>query len=182
LWLFCFVCFSWAFGAFSIITHIVPHTTDLGISDSTAAGILGIIGGAGFVGRIAIGTIGDRFGARQAYLFSLFLLTIAFVILFFTKEMWLFYLMGITLGLGFGGVCALYGSMVVDLFGLKSHGVILGIAVACDAFGGAVGSVTAGAIFDVTGSYFWHIWICLILVILGFILISILKLPHYSDG
>lgn len=181
LWVFCLICFSWAFGVFSMSIHIVPHATDLGVTPATAASILGIIGGAGFAGRIIVGAVADRVGTRPAYMVSLLLLAGAFSLLVIASEVWAFYLFGVMLGIGFGGVVAMYGSMIADLFGLNSHGVILGLAVSCDALGAAVGSVVAGEIFDVTTSYLLHIWICLALSLLALILVFILT-PALKRG
>jgi nitrate/nitrite transporter NarK len=42
-------------------------------------------------------------------------------------------------------------------------------------FGGALGPVMAGYVFDVTGGYAGAIWICTVISVLGFVLISLLK-------
>jgi MFS family permease len=47
---------------FMPMVHIVPVAIDLGISHFRAAMTISVIGFAGFVGRLAIGTISDRFG------------------------------------------------------------------------------------------------------------------------
>jgi cyanate permease len=42
-------------------------------------------------------------------------------------------------------------------------------------FGGALGPVMAGYVFDITGGYGGAIWICTLISVLGFVLISWLK-------
>jgi len=42
-------------------------------------------------------------------------------------------------------------------------------------FGGALGPVMAGYVFDITGRYAGAIWICTLISLLGFVLITLLK-------
>jgi nitrate/nitrite transporter NarK len=42
-------------------------------------------------------------------------------------------------------------------------------------FGGALGPVMAGHVFDVTGGYAGAMWICTLVSLLGFVLIALLK-------
>jgi len=65
--------------------------------------------------------------------------------------------------------------LVAELFGLTSHGVILGCLMICAEGGSAIGPVVAGHIFDVTGSYSLAFLIYAIIGVTGLIMILLLK-------
>jgi len=69
------------------------------------------------------------------------------------KEVWMLYLFAAIFGLGFGGGASSESPLVARLFGLSSHGLILGIVGLGFTSGAAVGPFLAGYIFDVNGSY-----------------------------
>ncbi len=83
-------------------------------------------------------------------------------------------------GLAHGGLQALFSPMVAQLFGLSSHGVILGTANLAGSIGAASGSFIAGFIFDVTGSYQVAFLILTALGVTGVILSVRLTLPVKS--
>ena len=43
--------------------------------------------------------------------------------------------------------------IVANIFGMRSHGTILGLVFFCDTIGGATGPFLAGYLFDVTRNY-----------------------------
>ena len=65
--------------------------------------------------------------------------------------------------------------MVAELFGLRAHGVILGMTIFCGMVGGAVGPLVAGMIFDVTGSYQLAFLILAGIIVITLILTSLLR-------
>ena len=69
-------------------------------------------------------------------------------------------------------------ALVAELFGLSSHGLILGVLVCGYAIGGAVGPLVAGYIFDVTYSYQLAFLVCAALSISSVILASLLRPTH----
>ena len=58
----------------------------------------------------------------------------ALLLLRSAKELWMFYLFAVLFGLSWGGGAALHSPITAELFGLRSHGAILGIVV----FAGAI--------------------------------------------
>ncbi len=172
---------SFSFCAATIMVHIVIHATGLGIPALSAANILAIIGGGSIAGRVIIGSVADRIGNRLALIICFILLAIALVWLMVIKEVLMFYLFAAIFGLGYGGVEALKSPMTADLFGLRSHGVILGVTFLGDCIGGVVGPVLAGGIFDVTGSYKPAFLVCISASVLALMLTSLLR-PTNSEG
>ncbi len=159
----------------TVMVHIVPHATDLGISVMIAANILAIIGGLNIVGRIGIGSVSDRAGRKSSLIIGFVLFLVALLWLQLARELWMLYLFAIIFGFGMGGVVALQSPVAAELFGLRAHGAILGAVVFGTATGGAIGSLLAGRIFDITGGYYLAFLVCAVLAIVGLILVWLLK-------
>jgi MFS family permease len=149
-----FVAF-FGFGGFmqAIMVHIVPHTSDLGISATTAATILTIIGGLGIPGRMILGVASDRIKKRTVLIISFAMTTVTLAWLLVANQMWMFYLFAIGFGLFHGGIVVIQAPLVADLFGLRAHGTNLGIVGLAYSIGAAAITVLSGYLFDITGSY-----------------------------
>jgi len=174
-WAICAAYLTILFCVQTIMIHIAPYTVDLGISATNAANVLGTIGGVSIVGRLVMGYAGDRNGNKPAMSICFLILVLALSWLQFAKELWMLYLFAIIYGVTHGGFFALISPMVAELFGTGSHGTILGIVIFIGAIGGTIGSVLAGYIFDITGSYQLAFLICAGVSAIGLILSLLLK-------
>ncbi len=174
--LFCF-----GFCIQTIIVHIVLHATELGISATIAATILTIIGMGSIAGRIMMGGAGDRIGNKLALIVCFILMAVAMFWLLGAKEVGMFYLFAIIFGFAYGGIAALQSPIVAELFGLGSHGAILGSITSITTVGCSIGPVLAGGIFDITGSYNQAFLICATIAVIAIIL-SLLLRPTSSKG
>jgi len=170
------------FLAFTIMVHIVLHAIGLGISATSAATVLSIMGMLSIGGRVMLGGAGDRIGYKQALIIGFGLMSVAFFELIIAKELWMLYLFTAIFGFGFGGSDTLFTPMTAKLFGLVSLGVISGALVFGFTIGGAIGPVLAGYIFDVTGSYQLAFLICIAVSIIGIILVLLLKPISSEEG
>ncbi len=174
-WTICFTFLATMFGLLMIMVHIVPHVTDIGISSTTAAGILSAIGGISMVGRFVTGVAIDRIGNRLSMIICLILLILALLWLQLAGELWMFYLFAVVYGFGHGGLFTVISPIVAEYFGIRSHGVLFGIVFCSAMVGGAIGPVIAGHIFDTTGSYSLAFWICTSVGALALVLILTLR-------
>jgi len=174
-WLFCAMLFCCWFSFMIVFAHIVIHAIGLGISAASAANILAIIGMGSIAGRIMMGGVADRIGNKSALITGFILLSVALAWLMVAKEMWIFYLFAVIFGFAYGAVATLESPIVAELFGLSSHGVIFGAIFFSDSVGGAVGTVVAGRIFDIIGSYQPAFLVCAALSIVAIILALFLK-------
>ena len=152
-WITAGIFFCLGFSMFSITVHLVPHVTDLNISPAVAAAILATFGGVSIIGNVAAGPIADKIGNRYVCLISFLIMAASLILLIWITEIWLFYLFAILFGF-FTGTCVTTESpLVAELFGLRSHGAILGFISFSFTVGAAVGPLLMGYIFDVTSSY-----------------------------
>jgi len=175
LWLLLTMVLCQGFCFFAIIVHIIPHATDLGISDLGAAGILTTIGGLGIVGRVLLGNIADRIGGRQTFVICFVLILTSLLWLAYVRETWMLYLFAVIFGFATGGTAVSGSPLVAGLYGLSSHGVILGFVNLGFSIGGAVSPVLAGYIFDTSGSYQIAFLACAAVAFVGMIASAVLR-------
>ncbi len=180
-WLVCGMYFVFLFSLVTVMVHIVIHATGLGISAVNAANILAIIGALFIAGVNVIGVTGDRLGNKSAFAISFMLMAIAFLWLLPARETWMLYLFAGIFGFAFGGMQVLFSPMVAELFGLRSHSVILATCNFAGAIGAVAGPILAGYIFDLTGSYALAFLICAIIATTGVIATLLLR-PGSSKG
>lgn len=167
--------FSLGFCVFAIMVHIAPHAAEIGISTTSAANILATIGGASILGKVLLGKTADRIGNRRTFIIGFILMLAALFMVLPTKGELMLYLFAVVYGFGFGGCIASESPIVAELFGLSSHGLILGVISFSFLLGGAFGPFLFGFIFDITGSYQWGFLACGVVSFIGLILTAILE-------
>ena len=161
----------------TIQIHLVPYLTDLGISATMAASLVALPGGSSFIGRIALGILGDRIGNKKAFIIGFILSLLCLVWLLFTREVWGFYLFAIIFGIAYGDCAVQQTPLTAAMFGLRSLGLIFGCIGLGFTIGAAIGPLVSGYIFDATRSYFWAFIVCIIVCAISLILNIILTPP-----
>ena len=172
------LCLSELFAFFclmTVIVHIFPHATDLGISPSIAAGVISTIGGVSMLGRLVLGTANDRIGGKRTLMIIFAVLLCSIIWLQASREVWMLYLFGMVYGFAHGGFFTVMSPTVAEVFGTGSHGVIFGVVLAFGTLGGAMGPLLAGYVFDVTGSYQMVFFTLAAVAMVGLVLISMLR-------
>jgi MFS family permease len=159
----------------TIMVHIAPYAQELNISPTRAASVLSTIGGVSMAGRFVSGFAIDRIGSKRVMIFCFFLLIAVLLWLQIATELWMLYLFAAVYGVAHGGFFTSFSPIVAEFFGIKSHGALFGVTMFSGMFGGALGPVMAGYVFDVTGGYGGAIWICTVIAMLGFVLVALLK-------
>lgn len=173
-WMLFVVLICVGFTIHSIITHIVPHATDLGVSIIIGANILAIIGVASIMGEIVLGIVGDRFGNERAFAIGFFIMLLVLFWLMTIDKIWMFYIFAVIFGVAYGGLITQQAPMVARLFGLKSIGLILGLVGVGYTIGAASGPFLTGYIFDSTGHYRVAFMVGSAVSLLGLILVILL--------
>jgi MFS family permease len=153
-WLIAAVWFLWSFSLLLVMTHLVPHLTDIGITSTTAAVIGGLIGMISIAGRLGVGWFSDRIGRQSSILLTILLQAAALFLLAWSNSVWMFYLFAIAFGLGYGGLDPATVALIGDIFGVRNLGLITGSLTFFWALGAGSGSAVGGLIYDAAGSYF----------------------------
>lgn len=137
----------------SMYTTVSPHLQDKGYSLVFSANVLSACMLVMAGGKIMIGRIFDRYGARAGFFCACTALTTATIgmrFCTFTPALAL-----IVAGVGFG---CIFGAVVYPLtiplvFGKRDYRAIIGPASALFSLGGIIGPLFAGKVYDMTGSY-----------------------------
>ena len=174
-WLVYGLFFCLGFNAFALIVHITPHAIDLGTSPAVAANFLATVGGLSVMGRIVMGKMADSLGSKKGFVIGLVLMSIALAGLVPFSTLWVIFLLAGLFGLAYGTCVATQAPMVAELFGLGSHGAILGFLSFGFVTGGALGPWLSGLIFDATGSYQLAFLMCTTVCLTGLALTRFLK-------
>ncbi len=175
LWILVVAWYCFCISVEAVLVHIVPHAIGLGISAASAAGILAFIGGLGTGGRVVMGAASDKISIKLSLIIGFSLLSASFFWLLIAREAWLLYLFVVPFSFGYGGLAALTSPVVAERFGLRSHGLILGVVIFGGTLGEASGPVVAGYIFDITGGYHLAFLTCALISAAGLMLVLLLK-------
>ena len=165
----------------SVMVHVAAHSEDTGLSAAQAASIVSAIGGVSILGRLAMGTTGDRVGDRRALIVCFSVLLIATIWLQFAQGLRMLYLFAFIYGFAHGGFFAIVSPLMAELFGMTSHGTNLGMLFFVGFTGGAVGPIITGRIFDVTHSYELAFIILSVAAAGGLVLAALLKPVKRSE-
>jgi OFA family oxalate/formate antiporter-like MFS transporter len=174
-WLVIFIFFLFAVSLFLILTHLVPHATDIGFSTVEAATVLSLTGGATLAGRVLLGSASDRIGRKAAAIICTLLHAGAMLWLLWSQELWMLYMFAIVFGLAWGGMGPTMAALIGDTFGLGKIGAILGVLDAGFNVGAAIGPVMGGLIFDVSHSYFLAFLLGAAVMLMATLLIALIR-------
>jgi MFS family permease len=169
-WIFSLIGTIFIFTWMSMIQHLAPHATDLGIPAMTAAGIVSVIALGGIFGKLLLGIVVGWTGAGKAICGCLVVFTLPQLMLFFSTGVWSLYGFAVIFGFAYGGMVTLTNVGTAEFFGVKSIGTILAVYFYVTSLGGLLGPPIFGYIFDLTGGYQLAFLISLMLCIFAFIL------------
>lgn len=174
-WTICVAEFVIFFCLLTVVVHIIPHATDLGLPPASAAGVLSTIGGVSMVGRVVMGATNDRIGGKRSLIICFVVLLCGLFLLLIAKQPWMLFFFAAIYGFAHGGFFTVISPTVAELFGTSSHGLLFGIVLFTGTLGGAIGPLIAGHTFDVTGSYRIIFILLTGLAVIGFALITLLR-------
>jgi MFS family permease len=149
--------FAWVLVSLSLLMvfiHIVPYAIDMGISPLDAAFILSLAGLANIPGRLVIGRLSDVAGRKALGIICALVQFGVVLWLIWVSRLWMLYLFAIAFGFLWGGSGTIITVLVVDLFGTRSLGAIMGMISGGWCIGAAIGPAIGGYVFDVSGVYF----------------------------
>jgi len=162
--------------------HIAAYATDVGITASSAALVLTVMGGANIMSKLFVGAIATRRGSRFSLLLFLALATIALFIFAGSTELWMFFAVAALFGFGMGGAAPPLVAMVAEYFGLRSVGVIMGVIGVGWAAGCSLGTILGDYIFDASGSYVDAFLVAGGLAVLALLFVLLLRVPRKSHS
>lgn len=133
--------------------HLPAFAEGAGFGATSAAGLVGLIGGASIVGRILLGAVADRTGPLLGYQASFLLIGASFLLWWVGDDPWSLVAFAAVLGVGYGGYVALTPVVLAAFFGVERLGGLVGILLTANAVGSALGPPAVGLAVDLTGGY-----------------------------
>ncbi|MFC1963642.1 MFS transporter [Chloroflexota bacterium] len=165
----------------SVITHVMPYFSSLGISKSTAALVTMFIPLSSIVGRIGFGWVGDILDKRHAIAIASALQALGMLFFAYANTTYLIILFIICFGPGYGAPLPLRPALQRDYFGRKAFGAIQGLMLVFSVMGSVIGPTLTGLIYDIRGSYYLP-WIAYAIISACAIPIVLAIRPPSSQG
>jgi MFS family permease len=135
------------------IFHVVSYAAICGLPAVAAVSVYSVQGLAGLGGRLLLGVLADRHGAKPVLIAGLLLQAMAIGAFLPASSLGEFYVVAGFFGLAYGGVMPLYAVLARDYFGPRIMGTVFGAATMVSCIGMAAGPAIGGWIFDRLGSY-----------------------------
>ncbi|HEY5210827.1 MAG TPA: MFS transporter [Stellaceae bacterium] len=137
------------------IFHMQSYAILCGVSPLAAVSIYSVEGLSGLGGRLLLGILGDRFGAKRVLVGGLMVQALCVGSYLYVHELSQFYALAVVFGAAYGGVMPLYAVLARDYFGPRIMGTVFGAATMASSIGMAIGPLAGGFIFDNFGAYTW---------------------------
>jgi MFS family permease len=135
------------------IFHVVSYAAICGLPPVAAVSVYSVQGLSGLGGRLLLGVLADRHGAKPVLIGGLLLQALAIGAFLPASSLGEFYGVAAIFGLAYGGVMPLYAVLARDYFGARIMGTVFGAATMVSCIGMAAGPAIGGWIFDRFGSY-----------------------------
>jgi len=137
------------------IFHMVSYAMICGIAPLTAVTVYSLAGFSGLCGRLLLGVLADRLGAKPVLVGGLFVQALCIATYLAVAHLGEFYALSVAFGLAYGGVMPLYAVLVREYFGARIMGTVFGAVSAFASLGMALGPWAGGYIYDTTHGYTW---------------------------
>lgn len=137
-----------AVALFMPFTHLPAYAESAGTAPVPAAGLVGVVGAASVVGRLALAPVADRVGALRTYRLCFLAVGLSFV-------PWLAWggypslvAHAVVFGVGYGGFVALLPGVLAERFGLAGLGSLMGVLYTSNVLGAGIGPLGAGLLVE----------------------------------
>ena len=132
--------------------YLPSYAEDRGVDPVLAAGLIGAIGTASVVGRLALGALAGPLGLLRVFQGCFLAMALSFALWWVAGGSYTVLLVfASVLGVGYGGFVALAPAVVAERFGVERLGALLGVLYTSAGLGSAIGPPAAGAIIDASG-------------------------------
>jgi predicted MFS family arabinose efflux permease len=146
-----FICGATSTGL--IGTHLIPHAHDHGIPQTTAAGLLALMGAMNFAGTLGSGWLTDCYDPRKLLAIYYSFRGVSLLFLPFVTEAWGLAAFAILFGLDYIATVPPTTALVADNFGRRNVGTVYGWVFCAHQIGAALAAWGGGLARDALGSY-----------------------------
>jgi len=177
VWLIAAFAAANAFALGTMSTHQVAYLEDIGFFPMTAATTVSLMSAMNVVGAVTLGALALRLNVKYLAMAGFASELVAVTILLITRDLGLIYVYAIFQGIGNGSLMATMPTFVGLHFHGQRYAKALGIILPFQVGFQAVAAFVGGAIYDATQSYRPAFFVVAAFIILGFIVISMTRLP-----
>lgn len=171
-----------------VMVSAVNFATTQGVSLGAASLIISIYSICSVGSRFITPVLADRFGAKGVMALFFFIQGVTVALLFWTQEVWQFYVFAVLFGIGFGGEMSAFIVINRQYYGMGPIRTVFGFQHLGSGLGMAVGGLMGSVIFDTFGSYDIA-WIISIAASLGGVVCILLLeptsrilIPYWEDS
>lgn len=136
-----------------ISVHLIPIVAERGMDRVEAAQIAGLMGAAALLGRLATGTMLDRWSARVVGTVVIGIGVIGVLTLLTAPSALFIWIAAICLGVSLGAELDIVTFLAARLFARQYFATLFGVIVGVLTLCTGVGPLAAARVFDTTGSY-----------------------------
>jgi MFS family permease len=137
------------------IFHMVSFAMGCGIPAMVAVSVYSVAGVSALGGRLLLGVMADRLGAKPVLVAGLMAQAIGAGAYVFARQLGELYALSVVFGIAYSGVMPLYAILARDFFGARIMGTVFGAISALASLGMAFGPWAGGWVFDTQASYAW---------------------------
>jgi len=166
---------------FGVVSQLIPHFDQIGLSLSIASGLMIALSIAGASSKLIFGPLSEKITARIAFIVIMILQTLGILILLYSDSLIFIWISITIMGLGMGGVGALTPLVLSEIFGTKNLGQILGLSRVGLVAPAIAGPILAGLIYDNYNNYIYLFWIMIFLLLLSILCFISATLLHKKN-
>ncbi len=165
-WALALVAITTFWGIMALSSHMILYMKDLGFNSKQGADGMFLLFGLGMVGKLLFGFLADKFTPRYVFISNVALMAVGTAILAL-QQRGLLWTGLVVIGLGWGGLYAILQLQIIESFGLKAAGKILGTIALMDATSAGLGIWLTAVMFDHFGNYRVAFMVIAVLVTIG---------------
>lgn len=151
-WALAVIAMTTFYTVLGVQAHIFLYMSDAQFDARTATNAVSLFFFCALIGKFAFGLASDFLNPRKVFYGNILVMLVGSLILV-RMDIALIWIAVVTFGLGWGGVYTALQLTVMNTFGTRDAGKILGTITVLDATGGGLGIWLTGLIYDATGSY-----------------------------
>lgn len=180
-WLLSLIFGAQTMGSNALNIHLIPYFESTGFSTAQAVSVLGAFTLLSAIGRLGGGWAFDFFNKRVVLAGILGCQVTAFLIMANITAYWQVIPFALFWGIAFGGMIPARGVIISSYFGTGSFGSIQGLVQSVSVFGGMLGPILMGVVFDLTQSYVMGIYIIMGVAAAAIPLVFLARPPHLTE-
>jgi len=180
-WALAIIAMSTFYTVLGTQAHIFVYMTDAEFNVQVATNAISLFFLCALVGKFIFGLAADYLDKRLVFYGNLLVMLVGSLILI-RMDVALIWIAVTAFGLGWGGVYTMIQLTVMNIFGTRDAGKILGTITVLDASGGGLGIWLTGVIYDTTGSYELPFLIFAGLIVVALAALTQVRQPAAAPG